>query len=166
MNTHKKAKSLIKVTPQLNLANFSVKQHFKKLPSAARVKHKSMLTGEKEKILFKLINSKVSENHRKILKSEEKFLNVPKNNTENCYNSNKNVQEIRFTNGASKCSNSPSYFYPSFNLAGSPNPHNAEKFRVIQNRRKGNLPGIDSALVISKKKITPASSARGHYLSF
>ena len=166
MSTHKKTKSLVKVSPQLNLGSFSVKQHLKKPPPATRVKQKSLFTGEKEKILFKLINSKAPESNIKELKSEEKPLKAIKKNTENYYNPNRNVQEIRFIHATSYSCNSPNGFYPIFNSGSSPNPHNAEKFRVIQNKKKANLPRIDSALMISKKKMTSAASVRGHYLSF
>lgn len=163
MQTYKKANSFITVTPQFKLASISVTRPQIKLKKSTRINHKSLFIGDKEKILFKLINSKRPKSREKLQKSFGKNSETRKNADEKVSIANNKLKFFHFALN-SKHAHSPNHYYPDFHIANSPNPHKIQKLRTCSNKKK-NLIKIDSALIITKKEITHATSAQGQYLS-
>lgn len=164
MLTHKKAKSLNTVSPQFKLASISLKKPQIKLKKSTRINQRSLFIGDKEKILFNLI-SKRPKSGGKLQKSLEKYSETRRNTEEKELVASNKIQIFQYSALNSKHYHSPNHYYPDFLIAGSPNPPNIQKLRSYSNKKK-NLINIDSALMISKKKISYPTSAQSQYLSF
>ena len=141
----------------------NILKSLEKHPKNPRIKHRSMYMQRKEKKLFWQINKKTQ-----IQKFSEVSANSQDSKVKQAIEGLEGLSKMQdFHFGSLNChnSNSPTYLYPDFHIGSSPKLQNLKRYRICYNKRTM-MPNIDSALMISKKKITPSVSNRAQFLSF